>query len=150
VLDLGAGDGSLTWPMLARGARVLAVELHPSRLDDLRRGQSALEAGAGAVGALTIVARDLRDLWMPGRPFRVVSSPPYAMTAAIIRTLMTSDRMRSADLVLQRGAALGFHERGLKGPHARRYRTELGLRVPRHAFTNRPPGDSLVLQIRHR
>ena len=99
---------------------------------------------------MTIVPQDLRDLWLPGRPFRVVASPPYTMTTAIVRMLMTTDRMRSADLVLQRGAAMGFHERGLKGPHARRYRTELGLRVPRHAFTHRPSGDSLVLRIRHR
>ena len=74
----------------------------------------------------------LRDLWLPGRPFRVVASPPYTLTAATVRLLMTSDRMRSADLVLQRGAALGCLERGLKGPYARRYRAGLGLRVPRH------------------
>ena len=61
---------------------------------------------------------------------------------------MTSDRMRSADLVLQRGAALGWIERGLKGPYARRYRVGLGLSVPRTAFTPPPRSDTLVLQIR--
>ena len=31
VLDIGAGDGALTEPLLERGARVIAVELHPGR-----------------------------------------------------------------------------------------------------------------------
>ena len=37
VLDLGAGTGSLTAALLAAGARVLAVELHPGRAAVLRR-----------------------------------------------------------------------------------------------------------------
>ncbi len=102
------------------------------------------------LGGVTVVERDLREVWLPARPFRVVASPPYAMTAQVVRLLMTSDRMRSADLVLQRRAALGVHERGLKGRHARRYRVGLGLRVPRHAFATPPREDSVVLQIRHR
>ena len=77
-----------------------------------------------------------------------MASPPYALTAATVRLLMTSDRMRSADLVLQRGAALGWVERGLKGPYARRYRVGLGLSVPRTAFTPPPRFDTVVLQIR--
>jgi 16S rRNA A1518/A1519 N6-dimethyltransferase RsmA/KsgA/DIM1 with predicted DNA glycosylase/AP lyase activity len=31
VYDLGAGDGALTGPLLAAGARVIAMELHPGR-----------------------------------------------------------------------------------------------------------------------
>jgi 23S rRNA (adenine-N6)-dimethyltransferase len=132
---------------------VLAVELHRDRARDLRRlGEARQEASGGppGPGGLTVVERDLRELWLPRRPFRVVASPPYAMTNEILRLLMTSDRMRSADLVLQAGAAYGVCGRGLRGPHARRYRVRLGLHVPRHAFT-RPPGvDTVVLQIRHR
>ena len=151
VLDLGAGAGALTWPLLAAGARVLAVELHERRLDDLRRGLEAMTRQDASVGQrLTVLPRDLRDLWLPGRPFRVVASPPYALTAATIRLLMTTDRLRSADLVLQRGAALGWCERGLKGPYARHYRLDLGLRVPRSAFTPPPRFDTVVLQLRHR
>ncbi len=149
VLDLGAGAGALTWPLLATGARVLAVELHERRLESLRSGLALRARDDPRVGErLTLLPRDLRDLWLPGRPFRVVASPPYALTAATVRLLMTSDRMRSADLVLQRGAALGWIERGLKGPHARRYRVGLGLSVPRTAFTPPPRFDTVVLQIR--
>ena len=151
VLDLGAGDGALTWPLLATGARVLAVELHERRLDSLRSGLDALARDDPRVrDRLTLLPRDLRDLWLPGRPFRVVASPPYAMTAATVRLLMTTDRLRSADLLLQHGAALGWCERGLKGPYARRYRLGLGLRVPRSAFTPPPRFDTVVLQIRRR
>jgi 23S rRNA (adenine-N6)-dimethyltransferase len=132
---------------------VLAVELHHDRLRDLRRLEEARhKAGDGSErpSRLTVVERDIRELWLPRRPFRVVASPPYALTNEILRLLMTSDRMRSADLVLQTGAAYGVCERGLRGPYARRYRVGLGLHVPRHAFT-RPPGvDTVVLQIRRR
>jgi 23S rRNA (adenine-N6)-dimethyltransferase len=142
VLDLGAGTGALTWPLLDAGARVIAVELHP--------GRAASLAVRDVGDRLTVIERDLRELWLPARPFRVVASPPYALTARIVRLLMTTDRMRSADLVLQAGAALGLRERGLKGTHARRYRVALGLRVPRHAFTRPPRHDSIVVEIRHR
>lgn len=151
MLDLGAGSGALTWPLLDLGARVLAIELHPRRLEGLRRGMALRSAAAGTLpGSLTVVERDLRELWLPTRPFRVVASPPYAMTAAILRLLMTTDRLRSADLVLQRRAALGVRERGLKGPTARRYRVGLGFTVPRRAFVTPPREDSVVLRIRHR
>jgi 23S rRNA (adenine-N6)-dimethyltransferase len=151
VLDLGAGNGALSWPMLDVGARVIAVELHDRRVDELQCRLLQLGARCPDQAArLTIVQRDLRQLWLPGRPFRVVASPPYALTAEVLRRLMTSDRMRSADLVLQFGAARGVCERGLRGLHARRYRAELGLTVPRRAFIVAPSNDSVVLQIRHR
>ena len=37
VIDVGAGDGAVTRPLVARGARVVAVELHPGRAAALRR-----------------------------------------------------------------------------------------------------------------
>jgi 23S rRNA (adenine-N6)-dimethyltransferase len=37
VLDIGAGTGALTAPLLAAGARVVAIELHPARVATLRR-----------------------------------------------------------------------------------------------------------------
>ncbi len=38
VVDLGAGTGALTGPLLDAGARVIAVELHPGRASTLRSG----------------------------------------------------------------------------------------------------------------
>jgi 23S rRNA (adenine-N6)-dimethyltransferase len=66
VLDIGAGTGALTSQLLAAGARVVAVELHPRRAEALRQrfgGKS-----------ITVLERDARRLRLPRQPFRVVAS----------------------------------------------------------------------------
>nr|WP_244246931.1 rRNA adenine N-6-methyltransferase family protein [Nocardioides euryhalodurans] len=140
VLDLGAGDGALTAPLVRAGARVLAIELHPGRATALRRRFEDDD--------VTVVEADLRDLRLPARPFRVVASPPYGLSTALVRTLLSSDRVRSADLVLQRAAVRRLVGQPPRGRHARRYRLDAGLRLPRHAFVPPPKVDSAVLQVR--
>ncbi len=140
VLDLGAGDGALTAHLLAARARVVAVELHPRRAAVLR------ERFAGR--DLKVVRTDLRDLRLPQRPFRVVASPPYQLSTELVRILLGTDRLLSADLVLQRSAVRRLVERAPRARHARRYRLEAGLSVPRSAFRPPPQVDSMVLTIR--
>ncbi len=71
VLDIGAGTGALTRPLLEHGARVVAFELHPGRAAELRR-----ELGGQR---LTVVVADASCLRLPRRPFRVVANPPFAV-----------------------------------------------------------------------
>ena len=139
MLDIGAGDGALTGPLLDAGATVVAVELHPGRA-------AALRDRYGARG-LRVVRCDLRELRLPGRPFRVVASPPYAATTALVRLLLGTDRLLRADLVLQRGAARRLVERPPPARHAHRYRLQLAGAVPRSAFRPPPRVDSVVLRI---
>ena len=73
VVDLGAGTGALTLPLLEAGARVIAVELHAGRARRLRKKVSE--------HAASVVECDLENFVPPGRPFRVVAnrrtrSPP--------------------------------------------------------------------------
>jgi len=142
VLDLGAGDGALTRPLLDAGARVLAVELHPGRAAALRR--------RFADAPVTVVTHDLAELRLPRRPFRVVASPPYQLSTRLVRTLLGTDRLLSADLVLQRSAAARLADEPPGGRHARRYLLGVGQAVPRHAFRPPPRVDSAVLQVRRR
>jgi 23S rRNA (adenine-N6)-dimethyltransferase len=139
VLDLGAGEGVLTAHLVARGARVVAVELHPGRVEKLRR--------RFAEAPVTVVRADLTDLRLPSRPFRVVSSPPYGISSALIRTLLgPGSPLRSADLVLQRAAArriAAIH------PHER-FDLRIGYPLPRKAFRPPPRVDSVVLRITRR
>jgi 23S rRNA (adenine-N6)-dimethyltransferase len=133
VVDLGAGEGALTVPLARTGARVLAVELHPRRAEDLRR----LFAGS----RVAVLELDVADFRWPGHPFRVVANPPYAGVNALVRRLLATRQLRSADLVVAERAA-----RGLAARH--RGRVELGTVVPRRAFRNRPPTDARMVRIR--
>ena len=60
VLDIGAGDGALVAPLLRRGARVVAIELHAERASRLRE--------RFADDAVKVVRADAADLRLPRRP----------------------------------------------------------------------------------
>lgn len=145
VVDLGAGEGALVRPLLAAGARVIAVELHPGRCDSLR---------ASFAGEPVIVVRaDIRRLRWPRERFRVVSNPPYAVQSALLRRLTSRDSwLLSADLVLQRRVVRQIVDGQAAG--ANRWRRDFvlgrGLTVPRSAFRPPPRVDSAVLTIRRR
>jgi len=93
VVDIGAGSGMLTAPLLAAGARVRALEPDRRLAARLRRACPAAEVFS--VDAL-------RYRW-PDEPFRVVANLPFAHAADICRTLLGDPRLplRSADLVVE-------------------------------------------------
>ena len=147
VLDIGAGDGAITAPLVAAGARVIAVELHPQRAALLR------ERFADAGRRVTVVRADAADLRLPRRPFRVVASPPYAATALVLRRLLApGSRLVAADLVLEHAAARRWATGRAPGAArwSRDFDAALGRRLPRSAFTPRPPIDSTTLLLRRR
>jgi len=145
VLDVGAGLGALTAPLVRAGARVIAVELHPGRADRLRR--------RFADAPVTVVRADAGDLRLPSRPFRVVSSPPYNISTLLLKRLLApGSRLVSADLVLQRQVANRWVRGDAPGANRwfRQYDPSIGLRLPRKAFTPPPHVDSAVLVLRKR
>jgi 23S rRNA (adenine-N6)-dimethyltransferase len=145
VLDIGAGQGALTGPLIQAGARVIAVELHPGRAEALRRRFGAANGnGRGGAGGVTVVQADAASLRLPRQPFRVVASPPYRITAGLLSLLLApGSRLVAADLVLQRAAVRKYAGRRVRG-----CRLSQGLAVPRRAFTPPPRVDSAVLVIR--
>ena len=141
MLDLGAGHGALTSHLIAAGAQVLAVELHPVRAQILR--------DRFANDPLRVVEADLGSLHLPRRPFRVVANPAYHLTTAMLHRLLARDSaLIAADLVLQRSAVRAFV--GGRGPQRwwRRWSLTEGRPLPRSAFTRPPTVDSRVLLIR--
>lgn len=138
VIDLGAGHGALTAPLLAAGARVIAVELHERRASALR---TRLADDENAV----VLTMDLRDFCWPSRPVRVVANPPFGVLSDLMRVLLGHRYLTAADLVIPRSAVGRFEERLPRRSHLRPQR---GLKLPRSAFRPRPPIDCGVLQLR--
>jgi 23S rRNA (adenine-N6)-dimethyltransferase len=94
VVDLGAGHGALTSALLAAGARVVAVELHPARAELLRE--------RFANDAVTVVRADVATVRLPRRPFHVVANPPWAVAESVRAHLLRAPALVRADLVLPR------------------------------------------------
>jgi 23S rRNA (adenine-N6)-dimethyltransferase len=78
----------------------------------------------------------------------VVANPPPERGAVLVRTVLTSPHLLSADLVLQCGAARGLVDRA--PGDSRRHLLGTGRSIPRSAFRPPPRVDSRVLQIRRR
>jgi 23S rRNA (adenine-N6)-dimethyltransferase len=143
VVDIGAGRGALTAQLLQAGARVIAVELHPGRARHLR----ARFAGA----PVTVVEADALSLRLPQQPFRVIASPPYAVSSPLLRLLLTpGSRLVAADLVLQQAVVRRYTQGRRAGGGGRRWSLRPGRPLPRHAFRPAPKADSAVLVIRRR
>jgi 23S rRNA (adenine-N6)-dimethyltransferase len=145
VVDVGAGTGALTAPLVAAGARVVAVELHPGRLDALR--------ARFADDDVTVVRADASSLRLPRRPFRVVANPPFNVTTALLRRLLApGSRLVAADLVLPRHAVVRWASG--RGPGVGRWSASheatAGARVPRSAFRPHATTDCATLVVRRR
>lgn len=92
VVDIGAGSGMLTVPLVAAGARVLAVEPDRRLAGRVRR----------ACPTARVIQADVRDIVWPEEPFRVVANLPFAEAADICRLLLSdpSRPLRSADVIV--------------------------------------------------
>jgi 23S rRNA (adenine-N6)-dimethyltransferase len=136
VLDVGAGDGAITAPLVDAGARVVAVELHPGRAAELRRRFAGNDA-------VKVVQADAADLWLPRRPFKVVANPPFAITAALLRRLLSpASLLVRADLVVPRYAGSRW-----AGPWRGRFDVRVGTAIPARAFRPPPPDGAAVLVV---
>lgn len=145
VVDIGAGTGALTAALVAAGARVIAVELHPRRIDVLR--------ARFADDPVTVVRADATDLRLPRHPFRVVANPPFGATTAILRRLLApGSRLVAADVVLPHWVGRRWALGGAPGAGrwGRDHVVGLGPRIPRAAFTPPATADCTTLVIRRR
>lgn len=143
VVDVGAGTGAITAPLVAAGARVVAVELHPRRA-------ASLEARFHDDDVVVVMA-DATDLRLPRVPFHVVANPPFAATTALLRRLTApGSRLVRADLVVPWHVARTWTDGNPQG--ARRWRAEFetleGRPVPRSAFTPPARNGVVVLVLR--
>ena len=96
MLDIGAGFGRLTAPLLDVGARVVAIERDPKLARHLARRYPDAR----------VVCEDALTVALPRRPFRVVANLPFGISTAMVRRLAASPHLERADLIVARGFAL--------------------------------------------
>lgn len=91
LLEIGPGRGALTLPVLARCARLGAVELDRDLIDNLRRAS----AGTGELlllqgDALSLTAADLSALLgREGPPLRIFGNLPYNISTPLLFRLLS-------------------------------------------------------------
>jgi 23S rRNA (adenine-N6)-dimethyltransferase len=146
VVDVGAGSGMLTRPLLAAGARVLALE--PDRVHAARLRRACPRA--------RVVAADARSAGWPGEPFRVVANLPFAHGTELLRSLLSDPRvpLHSADVIVQWELA---EKRTRLWPStavgvlwAAWYDLAVVRRIPPAAFAPPPPVAAAVLRAMRR
>jgi 23S rRNA (adenine-N6)-dimethyltransferase len=146
-MEFGAGYGRLTEQLAARAGRVIAVEVD-SRLAARLASRFAIRPN------VTVVTGDALAVALPRRPFRVVSNPPFDITAPLLRRLLDDPdlQLERADLVLGWGAALaltGVFEPAHRSRRWRhRYEFLLIRRLPATCFEPPPETDAALVSIR--
>jgi 16S rRNA (adenine1518-N6/adenine1519-N6)-dimethyltransferase len=153
LLEIGAGEGQLTVPILDSGARVIAVETDRRLAEKLRRiatpGLDLVEADALELDFNQLL--DERGL----ERIRGYGNLPYSVAAPILlRLLSSATRFSSLTLMFQKEVA----ERLIALPSTKDYsfltvitqqaaRTRLLFRIPGDAFRPRPRVVSALVQL---
>lgn len=150
VLEIGPGTGTLTEVLLAKGAKVIAVEKDESLLKDLIH---KFEHDDFRLVNKSILEFDLTSL---PPTYKVVANIPYYLTSNLIRNLSESSNPPvSAVLLVQKEVAqrvaTAAGDMSLLSVSAQFYwEVELGLPVPARLFTPPPKVDSQILILNKR
>ena len=116
LVEIGPGEGALTLPLLARGARLTVIELDRDLAAQLR---ARPEAG----GALEVIEGDalkvrLSDLAAPGERLRLVGNLPYNVsTPLLFRFIEQAGLIGDMHFMLQREVV----QRMAAGPGSKTY-----------------------------
>jgi len=149
VLDVGAGGGLLTRALADAGARVLAVELDPSALRQLR-------TRFGDDRRVEVVAGDATSVALPREPFAVVANLPFAAGTAILRRLLGDPRvpLTQLDAIVEWGLAAKrtavWPSTVLGCAWGAWYDLRLVRRVPRACFAPPPGVEAAVMRATRR
>ncbi len=152
VLEIGAGDGTLTGILGEKAGRVCAVETDRRLLPLLRR--QFPPGGPVEVIEADILDFDLSSL-LPLAPLKVVADLPYNIAVAVLDMLLDRRElfilmilMFQKEVALRLVAAAGTRDYGSLSL-ATQYRSEAEIIriVPPESFRPRPKVDSALVQV---
>lgn len=148
VLDIGAGTGTITGLLLARGAHVIAVEQDPELCGQLQHAFTR-------EGGVAVVCGDFLRVRLPSERYKVFANPPFDITSSILSKLIdAANPPDDAFLIVQREAA----DRCVGVPAETLYALLLKPwfaptivhRFRRHDFIPAPGVDVVMLRLRKR
>ncbi|XID91491.1 23S ribosomal RNA methyltransferase Erm [Paenibacillaceae bacterium WGS1546] len=146
VLEIGAGKGSLTFPIAKKAGKVIAVEIDADFAGVLR-------AKAEGHPHIKIVQGDIRQLKLPTGPFCVVANIPFSITTAILVKLLESEGrcFQRGALILEKGAARRFTQNATLDPRLLMWKMQFHIDirevVPRTYFAPPPRVDAAIVRI---
>ena len=150
VVEIGAGRGSLTDALLARAARVVAVEVD-RKLAELLREKYASEP------RITIVEADVLEVSLgelAGGPYALAGNVPYYITTPILFQALRPPRASRSVFLVQREVAArkaappGADDYGALSVNIQALAdVELLFRIPSGAFNPPPRVDSAVVRV---
>jgi 16S rRNA (adenine1518-N6/adenine1519-N6)-dimethyltransferase len=150
VVEIGPGRGSLTDALLARAARVVAIEID-RKLVELLREKYANEP------RLTIIEGDVLDVNLgeaAGGAYALAGNVPYYITTPILFQALKQPRALRSVLLVQKevaarmAAAPGADDYGALSVNVQAVAdVELLFRIPAGAFNPPPRVDSAVVRV---
>jgi 16S rRNA (adenine1518-N6/adenine1519-N6)-dimethyltransferase len=159
VLEIGPGEGALTGRLLARGARLTAVEIDPLLCERLRARFGAAPRFRLIEGDVLEAALEPDALFGAPAPYAVIANLPYYLSSPLLFRLIAERRhLTRLVLMVQREIAQRLVARpadgkaygalSIAGQHA--FALRRLFEVPRGAFRPPPKVESAVVEFRPR
>jgi len=154
VVEIGPGEGMLTQELLARGARIIAIE-KDSRLIPVLRERFSKEIKEKR---LFVFEEDALTFEIPKqllpKSYKVIANIPYYITGGLIRKFLTNKHQPTCIVFLTQKEVAERIARSKKESilslSVKVYGTPSFVqKVPRGAFTPAPEVDSAILKIDH-
>jgi 16S rRNA (adenine1518-N6/adenine1519-N6)-dimethyltransferase len=154
ILEVGPGEGALTAELLARGARVLAIEKDSRLIPILKERFKDYDISKFILIEGDALQLDISSHFKKNEPYKIVANIPYYITGALLKKLFSEKNPPSMLVLLVQKEVAERIARSTKESilslSIQAYGTPKYVKtVPRGAFSPPPTVDSAILKIEH-